>query len=217
MSVKIGVFDSGKGGLSLLHQLQKDFPDCTFEYLADTQGFPYSEKSVPWLQDRVTHQVQQLIEKGCNPIVIACNTATVTSLSTLREAFPHIQFIGTVPAIAPAIRELPHGSKILIVATKNTAQSEYLAQLIAPHENDFTFIKEGRTDLVTAIENGDEKNTVALISELADTYAKNIQGIVLGCTHFPLVLPLWQKYFPKVKCYSSEEGISRQVRKVLYS
>lgn len=187
--MKIGVLDSGVGGFSILAVLEKNFPEQQFVYLSDHENFPYSEKTAEQLQDIGAENASTLINQGCNPIVIACNTLTVTALSHLRQTFPETTFIGTVPAVKPAAETLPPGSHIVVLATKNTAESEYLQTLIQPWETTHHWTLLGSTKLVETIENWDE---LAISSELETIFLptqnqRPIDAIVLGCTHFPFV------------------------------
>lgn len=187
--MKIGVLDSGVGGFSILAVLEKSFPEYQFVYLSDHKNFPYSEKTVEQLQTIGAENASTLINQGCNPIVIACNTLTVTALAHLRQTFAKTTFIGTVPAVKPAAETVPPGSHIVVLATKNTAESKYLQALIQPWETTHHWTLLGSTKLVETIENWDKQ---AICSELETILLptqkqRPIDAIVLGCTHFPFV------------------------------
>jgi glutamate racemase len=212
----IGVLDSGVGGLSILAVLEKHFPNETFVYLSDQKNFPYSEKSAEVLQKLGEENVQKLLEYNCNPIVIACNTLSVTALAYLREQFPKISFVGTVPAVKMAAEQLPEGSHVVVLATKNTAESEYLQNLVEPYSNRTNFILLGSTKLVSAIENWDETAITEELHAVLHPIAKKIDGIVLGCTHFAFIETHIQSYLPyPVQFFEPSEGITKQVQRAI--
>lgn len=187
--MNIGILDSGVGGFSILAVLAEKFPEQHYIYSSDRKSFPYSEKSVEQLQAIATVNAQKLITLGCNLIVIACNTLTVTALAHLRSTFRETTFIGTVPAVKPAAETLAPGSHIVVLATKNTVESEYLQTLIKPWEKVQHWSLIGSTILVQAVEDWD---TPAISAELTQVLlpihqTRPIDGLVLGCTHFPFV------------------------------
>lgn len=210
----IGIIDSGVGGFSILAQLEKEFPDAQFVYLSDNKNFPYSEKSIAKLQLIGESNVKILQEYSCNPVVIACNTLTVSALSELRQIFPEQTFIGTVPAVKPASELLTPHSNIVVLATKNTAESEYLQNLIAPYKNTTNFTLLGSTVLVETIENWDESAIKTELKTLFSPLLENqtISGVVLGCTHFAFIQDLIAEIIPNtVLFFEPSWGITKQV------
>lgn len=185
----IGVIDSGVGGFSILAHLTDEFPEARFVYLSDNKNFPYSEKSIQKLQTIGENNVRLLQQFSCNPIVIACNTLTVSALAHLRETFPQTTFIGTVPAVKPASELVAPHSTVVVLATKNTAESEYLQNLIKPYKHTTHFELVGSTVLVEAIENWNEPAIVLELQQLLEPLIEkySISGIVLGCTHFAFI------------------------------
>lgn len=210
----IGVLDSGVGGFSILAQLESEFPDAQFVYLSDNKNFPYSEKSVARLQSIGEKNVQILQEYSCNPIVIACNTLTVSALAYFREIYPEITFIGTVPAVKPASELVAPQSTVVVLATKNTAESEYLQNLITPYKQTTHFELVGSTVLVEAIENWDE---TAIVEELKTILLPLIEktkiaGLVLGCTHFAFIQDQIAEIVPnRILFFEPSWGIIKQV------
>ncbi len=206
--MNIGVLDSGVGGFSILATLEKQFPEHTFVYLSDHKNFPYSEKSISQLQTIGAENAEILSAQGCNPIVLACNTLTVTALAHLRVTFPSTSFIGTVPAVKPAAETLTPGSHIVVLATKNTAESEYLQALIEAWKSTHNWTLVGTTKLVEAIENWNEQAIIAELTEILLPIHRQhpIDGIVLGCTHFPFV----EKYILQV--LQTDETEAKDIR-----
>ncbi len=189
--MRVGVLDSGCGGISILRALEHAFPGIGFVYYADYAFAPYSEKPVPILQERAVHLITKLTqEHGCDHIVIACNTLTVTSISHVRQLFPTLSIIGTVPPVKVAADSLPTGSKVLVLATKNTVQSPYLHQLIQLTGSSLSFFLEGSTELVKCIEIQDSTACTKELDRMIKPYAADIQAVVIGCTHFSFVTNL---------------------------
>ncbi len=186
--MRIGVIDSGVGGLSILLALKHDFPYLEYVYLADYAYAPYSEKTHAVLQGRAQQLVTTLTQKhSCDLIVIACNTLTVTSIGTTRAHFPELPIIGTVPPIKVAADTLPPGSTTLVIATKNTVTSSYLHELIQLWGTHIQYVLEGSTLLVKAIE---EQNQAVIESELKrmiSPHAASLSAVLIGCTHFSFV------------------------------
>ncbi|MBP7774727.1 glutamate racemase [Candidatus Woesebacteria bacterium] len=186
--MRIGVIDSGVGGLSILRALKIEFPYLEYVYIADYAYAPYSEKTHAVLQERARQLVTTLTQEySCNLIVIACNTLTVTSIGTTRTYFPGLPIIGTVPPIKVAADTLPPGSIALVIATKNTVTSSYLQELIQTYGKDIQYILEGSTALVKAIE---VQNQIVIEEELRrmiTPHADSISAVLIGCTHFSFV------------------------------
>ena len=114
----VGIFDSGSGGLSVFRELRKLLPEESFVYYSDNAHCPYGEKSREYIIDRARSITRFLLDKGCEIIVVACNTATAAAISTLREEFP-VKFIGMEPAIKPAAQATKTGV-VGVLATAGT-------------------------------------------------------------------------------------------------
>lgn len=214
----IGIVDSGVGGFSILSSLQKKFPQQNFIYLCDEAHFPYSEKSVAELQEIGKQAVEKLQSLGCTTIVIACNTLTVTALQFLRKTFPSITFIGTVPAVKPAAEEGKDKAHIVVLATKNTAESAYLKNLVQPFEDVVTFSLLGSTKLVEAIEHWNDVSIIAELTLLLRPLEKEkpITAVVLGCTHFAFIEHhITTVVSTPIQFYEPSAGIARQLEKVI--
>ena len=213
--MKIAFLDSGVGGLTILASTLKNLPLHDYTYLADTKNFPYSEKSESELNTILAKHVKSLVDGGIQLIVLACNTATVTSLKNLRKKFPETIFVGTVPPLAVAANQTPTGSKILVLATKNTAHSLYLANLIKafPSHN---FEVVGSTYLVKNIEKGDSKAIEKELQVIKEGVGE-IGGIVFGCTHFPYMESEINEVFGSVKTFSSTGGVVKRIKHLVKS
>ena len=189
----IGVFDSGSGGLSVLKEIVRLLPDQKYVYLADNAHCPYGEKTPEYITDRCRDITRLLMSKGADIIVVACNTATAAAINTIRKEFS-IKFIGMEPAVKPAALGTRTGV-IGVLATAGTLKgSKYLAAK-GNYEDGCRIVEhvgEGFVELVEAgrLAGPEAEATVGrsllpLLDEGADT-------IVLGCTHYPFLLPVLQ-------------------------
>ena len=128
--MKIGIFDSGIGGLSVLHQAMITLPEADYIFYADVDNVPYGEKTRDEVRKLVDHAVGFLVEKGCQAVVLACNTATSAAISYLRDKYK-LTIIGIEPAVKPAVEHtLNCGKRVMVVSTPVTAKGEKLKKLI---------------------------------------------------------------------------------------
>lgn len=186
--MKIGVLDSGIGGWSILYQLLEDAPGHEYIYLADQANAPYSERSLSEIIQFSKNNTRWLLKQDCELIVVACNTATVMALAELRRTWPEVPIVGTVPAIRPASVLTPLDSTIIVLATKNTVASAYLQNMLQPYRHETNFHLLGSTDLVQFIEQEDWSYVQKEVERLFSPFS-HVDGVVLGCTHFPLIAP----------------------------
>lgn len=209
----IGIFDSGLGGLSILEGLKKTLPLEKFIYYADSLNHPYGEKSKEELIKITSKIVDYLISKGCKIIVIACNTATVICMKVLREKYPDICFVGTVPAIKVACDN--NFKNILVMATVNTVKSDRVFELIEDNKQmDQNIYLCPCIHLADSIEAKDSKKIDKLLKKIKDDYSDiNFDSIVLGCTHYSFIKKDILKYFPDTVLIDSVEGVSKEVRR----
>lgn len=185
---KIGIFDSGVGGLSVFREIRKVLPEEEYIYYSDSGNCPYGDKSTDFIIDRCREITEFLIKEKVDIIVVACNTATAAAIKTLREEYP-LKFIGMEPAIKPAVQTTVSGV-VGVLATAGTLKSEkYLRHKdkYASHIEIVEHVGEGFVELVeSGITSGTEAESVVrkslepLITAGADT-------IVLGCTHYPFL------------------------------
>lgn len=212
---KIGVFDSGIGGLSILNELKKMLLYEDFYYYGDSLNNPYGEKSDEELFLVVKNVVEKLISKGCRVIVIACNTATTRCMKKLRETFKDIIFIGTVPAIKVACDQ--RFKNTLVMATPATIESERTYELIRDNKRyDQKIYLLPCPGLARAIENNDKDEIRKILrNDFKDYKDKNIDSIVLGCTHYPFIKKEILEEMPGVVLIDGSLGVSREVKRQL--
>lgn len=212
----IGIFDSGLGGISILKELLTILPKQNYIYVADQAHLPYSNKSKMYIFDRARIISQYLIEQGSTTVVIACNTATVSSINKLRKLFPTTKFVGTEPAIKP-IALLAGSKQALVLATDHTLQSRQLKRLCdlyAPH----TKIKlQSMPHWVALVESGYIKGKNVESQVKKDIESSDIDSasvIVLACTHYIFLKAMIEKIIPGVKILEPSHAIAKQVKRV---
>ena len=185
---KIGIFDSGAGGLSVFREIRKVLPAEQYIYYSDSANCPYGEKTVEFIIDRCRQITEFLLSKGAEIIVVACNTATAAAIKTLREEYP-VRFIGMEPAIKPAAQITQSGT-VGVLATTGTLRSEkYLRhkEKYASHIQIVEHVGDGFVELVeNGITSGPEVEAVVSRS-LKPLLDAGADTIVLGCTHYPFL------------------------------
>lgn len=213
----IGLFDSGIGGTSIWKEVVKLLPNENTIYLADSKNAPYGEKSSEEIVALAIKNTEILISKGCKLIIVACNTATTNAISYLRKHY-NVPFIGIEPAIKPAALFSKTGA-IGILATKGTLSSKLFEKTTKEYAKNSTTIEQEGTGLVPLIEAG--KLNSQEITQLLEKYLKpmliyNIDHLVLGCTHYPYLIPQIKKIVGKnVKIIDSGEAVAKQTKAIL--
>ena len=217
MNKKIGIFDSGIGGLTTLKEIQNILPNEDIIYFADSKNNPYGSKSKEELQEITSKIVDLLIKKGVKMIVIACNTATTNCIEFLRDKYKDMIFIGTEPAIKVACDK--NYKNILVLATPTTISSERTQELVNKNKKDYeNFYLVACDGLANAIERNDQEKIDELLSAILTPYQdKNIDAIVLGCTHYPLIRCKIQEYFKNAQLIDGNKGVASQVKYQLES
>ncbi|WP_112429462.1 glutamate racemase [Thermogemmatispora tikiterensis] len=217
VSAPIGVFDSGAGGLTILSALRQELPGEDYIYVGDTAHCPYGLRSEAEITRLVLEISRFLVERGVKLIVVACNAASQAALATLRATFP-VPFVGVVPAVKPAAR-LTRKGRIGIIATNQAARSPYLQQLIANFAREIETYSHGCSELVTLVERGELDTPTAeevVRQALRPVLSKDIDVLVLGCTHFPALRPVIERVAgSNVQVIDSGAAIARRTRSVL--
>ena len=190
----IGIFDSGVGGLSIAHKIREVLPHEDLLYLADSAHAPYGEKSQQYITQRCSTIIQFLIGKGAKLIVIACNTATVSSIKALREEF-FIPIVGVEPGVNTAV--LGSNSGVVgILATTQTINSSAFQQLAQRVSKGVRVEVQACPGLVEQVEalTLNEAYTQALLEQYVQPLlAKGADSLVLGCTHYAFLAPVIEK------------------------
>jgi glutamate racemase len=217
--VDVLVFDSGVGGLSVLQAIRSELPHLSFAFVADNAGLPYGKKEASWLVERVNAVIATALEQTpARLVVIACNTASTVVLPSLRmrHAMP---IVGVVPAIKPAA-ELSTKRCIGLLATPATVQRTYTDSLIQEFAPDCKVVRVGSSRLVEIAE--DKMRGIPVPLEEFRAICADFQNaeptpdvIVLGCTHFPLLLKECKDLMPDVIWLDSGHAIARRVGALL--
>lgn len=213
----IGVFDSGVGGTSIWKEIIHRLPFENTIYLADSKNAPYGVKTKQEIIDICIKNTDLLIAKGAKIIVVACNTATTNAIDVLREKYK-IPFIGIEPAIKPAALATKTNA-IGILATKGTLSSDLFHKTAQKFTSDITLVEQEGTGLVPLIEsnqvNGNEI-VILLKKYLTPMKEKNIDHLVLGCSHYPYLIPRIKEIIgEKVTIIDSGFAVAKQTQKVL--
>lgn len=213
----IGIFDSGIGGTSIWKEIHRLLPNENTIYLADSKNAPYGPKGKDAIIELSIKNTEYLLNKNCKLIVVACNTATTNAIEYLRYAYD-IPFIGIEPAIKPAALQTKTNA-IGILATKGTLSSALFSKTSELFTNDITVIEQVGEGIVELIESGQlysDTMTTLLKTYLKPMITAQIDYLVLGCTHYPYLIPLLINLLPNhVKIIDSGEAVARQTKAVL--
>lgn len=213
-SGKIGVFDSGLGGLSILKELMNLLPNEEYLFYEDSLHNPYGVKTEDELLEITSHIVDYLLENGCKIIVIACNTATTCCMKRLREKYPDTIFVGTVPAIKVAYDN--HYKNTIILSTPYTSKSKRVQELIHDYTNeDQNVINISGENLANLIELDKKEEVNELLHRLLDSYVDVADSMVLGCTHYSLIKDILQGIMPHTALLDGCKGVSEEVKRQL--
>lgn len=219
MSAKapIGVFDSGVGGLSVLRALRTQLPGESFIYYADTAYCPYGGRPAEQIRARAEVVSAALIEAGVKLVVVACNTATLTAVASLRARF-NVPFVAMEPGVKPAAQSTRSGH-IGVLATAGSLSGAGYQELVRTHARDVSVHAVACHGWVEWVESGDFDSPEceqALRRDLAPLQAAACDVLVLGCTHFPFLAPVIAKIVgPDVALIDTGPAVARQVERVL--
>jgi glutamate racemase len=213
--------DSGIGGIPYCGEFASRNNKESLVYLADRRYYPYGKRSREELLEILKALVSELIAAE-NPkmVVLACNTASVSALSFLRDSFPSLVFVGAVPAVKPAILGTKTG-RIGVLGTERTIKDPYIAELAARYGSGCTVIPVAAPELVDFVEyryapagEGERRQTVRPYIERFR--AAGVDGLVLGCTHFLFLLNEFRgEAAPDICIYESIDGITRRIESLL--
>ena len=213
----IGVFDSGVGGVSILDETLRQLPQHDYIYLADSANAPYGEKSSEWIAARSLVLCKYLASKGCDAIVVACNTATAEAIKQIRAELT-IPIVGVEPGIKPAAMQSQNGI-VGVLATEATLKSDKFNALLATLPDHCRFIKQSGAGLVPLIEAGKANS-----AETLDLLGKHLEPIldagsdtlVLGCTHYPFLRKSIRKLLGEtITLIDTSDAVIRQLGRQL--
>ena len=219
----IGIFDSGVGGLSVFREIKKVLPEQSYIYYSDNAHCPYGEKSREYIIDRAREITRFLLGKGCEIIVVACNTATAAAIKTLREEFP-VKFIGMEPAIKPAAHMTRTGV-VGVLATAGTLKATKYIDTREKWAADIRIVEHIGLGFVELVERGAVSGPEAeatVSASLLPLLEAGADTIVLGCTHYPFLIDTISKVagerFPErpVTVIDPAPAVARHLQEVMH-
>lgn len=214
----IGIFDSGVGGLSVLRAVQARLPQVSLVYLGDQAHVPYGPRPLQEVRAFSEAITRYLLAQGARMIVVACNAASAAALHGLREQFPGLPFVGMEPAVKPAA-ETTRSGVVGVLATPATFQGELYASVIERFARGVTVLEDTCPGLVAQIERGDLRGPATrtiLEKALLPMLARGMDTVVMGCTHYPFVIPLIQEISgPGVRVIDPAPAVAQQAARVL--
>lgn len=213
----LGIFDSGVGGTSIWREIQKLLPNEDTIYLADSKNAPYGIKSKEEILQLSIKNTEFLLRQGAKLIVVACNTATTNAIDYLRANY-ELPFIGIEPAIKPAALHTKT-KKVGVLATKGTLSSSLFHSTSKMFAEGITVLEQEGVGLVELIEAGKVEDTETrelLKKYLAPMLQQDIDRLVLGCSHYPYLMPVLKEILPpEVTIIDSGEAVARQTKAIL--
>ncbi len=209
---RIGVFDSGVGGLTVLAALRRRLPTAQLLYVADSAHAPYGERSNDYVLARSRALTRFLLAEGAQAVVVACNTATALAIETLRRDWPDVPFVGIEPAVKPALAD---SASVAVLATPATLASARFGALLAAHGGARAPRLQPCPGLADAIERegAHAPRTRELVAELC-TPLRGCTRIVLGCTHYPLVADAIRAALGAVELLDPADAVAEQTARV---
>ena len=214
----LGVFDSGVGGLSVMRAIRQELPAEAVIYLADQAHVPYGPRSLEEVRAFSEEITRFFLSQGVKLVVVACNAASAAALHHLRKTFPDLPFVGMEPAVKPAA-ETTRSGVVGVLATPATFQGALYASVIERFAQGVTVLQHTCPGLVARIEADDlNSGETRLILEkaLRPMLAQGIDTVVLGCTHYPFVIPLIQEIVgPGVRVIDPAPAVARQVERLM--
>ncbi len=214
----IGIFDSGVGGLTVANAISLLLPDETIFYIGDTARIPYGNKSKDDIEKFSLEMTKFLLDKDCKAIVIACNTASAYALEAVRNTYRDIPVIAMEPAVKPAIEQSKTGA-IGVLATLGTLKSDRYSHLKDKFGQGIQILENPCLGLVDNIEAGkwnDPETILLLETILKPIVDAQVDHIVLGCTHYPIVIPLIANIMgDSVQLVNPAPAIAKQVYRQL--
>ncbi len=210
--VRIGIFDSGVGGLSVMRAISARLPHAELLYAADTAYAPYGDRSEDFLCDRSTRIARFLCDQGAQVIVVACNTATAAAVAALRAASPRLPLVGVEPGVKPAVA-LSAARRVGVLATTRTLASDKFRRLAEAHADGAQLVLQACPGLADAIEAADAQGSgldVLVERYCAPLREAGVDVAVLGCTHYVFARALFERALPGVHLIDTAEAVARQ-------
>ncbi len=210
---KIGVFDSGIGGITVLKEIIKVLPNEDYMYYSDSKNNPYGDRTDEEIKQLCDNIVKYFIDKDCKIIVIACNTASSKASDFLRKKYPKMTFIAIEPAYK-MVHDYAYEKPTLVMATKGTIESEKFNLLLKKYDNHKTYLLPC-VGLADRIENGNEEEIKRYLNENIGAYKGKVENVVLGCTHYPLIQEEIKEVLGQVNFFNGAPNLAKHLKHVL--
>lgn len=215
MDKPIGIFDSGVGGLTVVESLKKQLPHENIIYIGDNLHCPYGDKTKEQLLSYTKQICQFFISQNVKMIVLACNTTSANVLSELQDFFPEVPIVGVIHSTVHDFL-IQEKKNVLIIATHATIQSHKYKEMIESYNKDIHVTEIETPQLVPLIESGEYKKGIHdVLKGYLLKYKDNIDSLILGCTHYPIVLDQIETILGKKTYISSSAAISQEVNSYL--
>ena len=215
MNDLIGFFDSGMGGISVLHEARKLLPNENFLFFGDNANSPYGPRPLEEIRRLSAAGIARLLERNVKAIVIACNTATSAYAEILRAQHPELPIVGMEPALKPA-HFARHGGKVIVLATEATLRLSKFERLMSLYGDDVICVPgKGLVELVEAGKAGGPEAETQLRVLLGPWIGQQIDAVVLGCTHYPFLRSQIQALFPEAQLFDGREGTAQRLKYLL--
>lgn len=222
----IGVFDSGYGGLTILEQFRKLLPEYDYKYLGDNARTPYGSRSFEVVYEFTLQAVNKLFEMGCHLVILACNTASAKALRSIQQhdlplIDPQRRVLGVIRPTAECVGRLTNTRHVGVLATAGTIRSESYPMEILKLWSDIHVTGQACPMWVPLVENGEAsgEGTDYFIRKYVDALLKQdsrIDTVILGCTHYPLLLPKIRSYMPEhIRLVTQGEYVAESLRDYL--
>ena len=215
MNDLIGFFDSGVGGISVLHEARRLLPHENFIYYGDNGNAPYGTRALSEIRRLSAEAIDRLLNMGVKALVIACNTATSAYADILRSQHAELPIVGMEPALKPA-HFARHGGKVIVLATEATLHLEKFHRLMGQYGDDvIPVVGKGLVELVEAGLAQTPQAAAQVRHLLASYMDEQVDAIVLGCTHFPFLRNPIQQLFPGARIFDGREGTVLRLKSLL--
>lgn len=191
----IGIYDSGLGGLTVWREVKKLLPSESLIYLGDGKNCPYGTRPAAEITELADAAVARLVAEGCKMVVVACNTATAAAIDILRAKFAPMPIVGMEPAVKPACRDT-HSRVIGVLATERSLEGDLFRRTVAKYGEGIEVVPVAGKGFVELVEQNREETSEAeaiVRSTIAEILSKGADQIVLGCTHYPFLLPVLRR------------------------
>lgn len=215
MNKPIGIFDSGVGGLTVVESLKKQLPHEDIIYIGDNLHCPYGDKTKEQLLSYTKQICRYFISQNVKMIVLACNTTSANVLSELQNLFSEVPIVGVIHSTVHDFL-IQEKKNVLIIATHATIQSHKYKEMIEEYNKDIHVTEIETPQLVPLIESGEYKNGIHdVLKEYLLEYKEQIDSLILGCTHYPIVLNQIKDILGDKAYISSSDAISQEVNSYL--